>query len=101
MAIKLIPKAEHISLHLVEHIQGTSWVEIGLLLNGSQWLGSIRILAPQKLLKDIDLEMKVAQLEQGVQSEEQLRINHRLASSKAEIKLYINQTIQLTLRTLI
>ena len=34
-----------------------------------------------------DLEIKVAQLEQGVQSEEQLRIDRRLACSKAEIKL--------------
>ena len=36
-----------------------------------------------------DLEMKVAQLEQGVQSEEQLQFDCRLASSKAEIKLNI------------
>ena len=35
--------------------------------------------------------MKVAQLEQEVQCEEQLRIDRRLASFKAEIKLYINQ----------
>ena len=40
---------------------------------------------------NIDLEMKSAQLEQGVQSEEQLRIDRRLACSKAEIKLYITQ----------
>ena len=38
-----------------------------------------------------DLEMKVAQLDQGVQSEEQLRIGRRLACSKAKIKLYNHQ----------
>ena len=38
---------------------------------------------------NIDLEMKVAQLEQGVQSEEQLGFDRRLASKKAEIKLKI------------
>jgi len=61
------------------------------------------------LASNIDLEIKVAQLEQGVQSEEQLRFDRRLACSKAEIKLYINQnyvtnikeTIQSTLRSLI
>ena len=43
------------------------------------------------IASNIDLEIKVAQLEQGVQSEEQLRFDRRLACSKAEIKLYINQ----------
>ena len=40
---------------------------------------------------NIDLEMKSTQLEQGVQSEEQLRFDRRLACSKAEIKLYNHQ----------
>ena len=40
---------------------------------------------------NIDLEMKVAQLEQGVQIEEQLQFNRRLACLKAEIKLYNHQ----------
>ena len=35
--------------------------------------------------------MKVAQLEQGVQSEVQLQFDCQLACLKAEIKLYINQ----------
>ena len=56
-----------------------------------------------------DLEIKVVQLEQGVQSEEQLGFDRRLASKKAEIKLYnhqnyvtiIKEIIQSTLRTLI
>ena len=43
------------------------------------------------LASNIDLKMKVTQLEQGVQSEEQLQFDCRLACSKAEIKLYINQ----------
>ena len=35
-----------------------------------------------------DLEMKVTQLEQGLQSEGQLGFHRRLACSKAEIKLF-------------
>ena len=42
-------------------------------------------------VSNIDLEMKSAQLKQVLQSEEQLRIDRRLACLKAEIKLYINQ----------
>ena len=41
------------------------------------------------LASNIELEMKVAQLKQGVQSEEQLQFDCRLACSKAEIKLNI------------
>ena len=41
------------------------------------------------LTSNIDLEMKVAQLKQVLQNEEQLQFDCRLACSKAEIKLNI------------
>jgi len=40
---------------------------------------------------NIDLEMKVAQLEQGLLIANHRRFQRRLASSKAEIKLYNHQ----------